>query len=198
MRALLHRLRADRRGVTAIEFAFVAPVMCLLIMGLCELTYQCYVQSILTGAMQKAGRDSTIQDSVTKTGAINAAVMDQVWRVARNATYVPSRKSYGQFSDIKPEAFQDNNNNNSYDAATECFTDVNGNGTWDTDPGTLGQGGANDVVVYTIAVTYPRLFPVGGLLGWAPTETISSSTVLKNQPYATQSTYTAKQVCPKP
>jgi Flp pilus assembly pilin Flp len=192
----LSQLRRDARGVTAIEFAFVAPVLCLLLMGLCDLTYQSYVQAILTGAIQKAGRDSTIQGSTSRTAQLDAKVMAQIRQVARNATYTSSRRSYAQFSQIKPEAFQDNNNNNQYDQATECFTDVNGNNRWDADPGQEGQGGANDVVLYTINVTYPRLFPLYGMLGWGANQTIAASTVLKNQPYAEQNAYVPEQICP--
>ena len=192
----LARLRRDDRGVTAIEFAFVAPVLCLLLMGLCDLTYQSYVQAILTGAIQKAGRASTIQGATAKTAALDTAVMSMVRQVAKDATYTSTRKSYANFSSIKPEVFQDNNSNGVYDAASECFTDINGNNSWDSDPGLSGQGGANDVVLYTIKVTYPRLFPMYGVMGWPSSQTIGASTVLKNQPYANQSTYTAKHVCP--
>ena len=192
----LARLRRDHRGVTAIEFAFVAPVLCLLIMGLCDLTYQSYVQVILTGALQKAGRDSTIQGASNRTAALDAAVIGMVRQVAKSATYTSTRKSYAQFSYVRPEVFQDNNNNGVYDSASECFTDVNGNGLWDADPGLAGQGGANDVVLYTMTVTYPRLFPLAGMLGWSANQSIGASTVLKNQPYANQNSFTAKQVCP--
>lgn len=195
-RPALARLRRDRRGVTAIEFAFVAPVMCLLIMGLCELTYQSYVQVILTGALQKAGRDSTIQGAANRSAALDASVMGMVRQVAKTATFTSTRKSYAQFSNIRAEVYQDNNRNGVYDRASECFTDVNGNNSWDVDPGLAGQGGANDVVLYTVKVTYPRLFPLYGMLGWTANQTIAASTVLKNQPYANQASFTAKQVCP--
>lgn len=193
---LASKLWGDRRGVTAIEFAFVAPVMCLLIMGLCEFTYQSYVQVILTGALQKAGRDSTIQGAATRSTALDNAVMTMVRQVAKSATFTSTRKSYAQFSNIKAEVFQDNNSNGVYDQASECFTDVNGNNLWDADPGLSGQGGANDVVLYTIKVTYPRLFPLYGMMGWSANQSIAASTVLKNQPYANQASFTAKQVCP--
>lgn len=196
MRAALYRLRCDARGVTAIEFAFVAPVMLLLLMGLSDMAYQCYVQAMLTGAMQKAGRDSTIQGSGTRTAQIDATVMSWVRSVAKTATYTSSRKSYAQFGAIKPEAFTDGNSNGVYDAATECFIDINGNNTWDSDPGLTGQGGANDVVLYKLTVTYPRLFPLAGMLGWSANQQLSASTILKNQPWAAQSSYTARQVCP--
>ena len=54
----LHPLVGDRRGVTAIEFGIVAPVLCLMILGLSDLAYQSYTQSMLEGAVQKAARDA--------------------------------------------------------------------------------------------------------------------------------------------
>ena len=62
---LAPRLRRDRRGATIMEFAIVSPVMLLLLMGLSDMLYQQYAQSILTGAVQKAGRASTIQGADT-------------------------------------------------------------------------------------------------------------------------------------
>lgn len=192
----LRTLRGDDRGVTAIEFAFVAPVMLLLIMGFADLSYQSYVQAMLTGAMQKAGRDSTIQGATSQTAAIDGVVIGRVRSVAPDATYTSSRRSYAQFGQIKPEQFDDNNSNNTYDAATECFTDINGNNTWDADPGTTGQGGATDVVLYKMTVTYPRLFPLAALVGWSQNQQITAQTILKNQPWAAQNTYTSKRICP--
>ena len=57
----LRRLGRDRRGVTIVEFAMVAPVLSLLMMGLGDMLYQMYVKEMLTGSVQKAARDSGIQ-----------------------------------------------------------------------------------------------------------------------------------------
>lgn len=187
-------LTRDTRGATLVEFAIVAPVMILLLMGICDLAYQVYAQAIVNGAMQKAGRDSTIQGAANNTAAIDLKVSNMVKNVAANATITFTRKNYDSFSLIKPEPFTDTNGNGVRDPK-ECFTDVNGNGTWDADPGVSGQGGADDVTVYTATVTYPRLFPVAKLFGWSSTQTITASTLLKNQPYASQSVITPKQVC---
>lgn len=197
-RAVPSSLRRDVRGVTVIEFAIVAPVMLLLIMGLSDLAYEGYVEAVLTGAMQKAGRDSTIQgnDTTANGTAIDQKVMASVWTVVRSATYTSSRKSYAQFGAIAPEVFQDNNNNGVYDAASECFTDINGNKKWDADPGATGQGGAGDVVVYTMTITYQRLFPLSKLANLPSTVTLAATTLLKNQPYKAQTSYTPTQVCP--
>ena len=205
----LRKLRGDARGATMIEFAIITPVMLTLIMGLGELTYQGYMQSMLTGAVQKAGRDSTIQGNGSQTTQLDAVVITQLSQLrsgwtqncsatppATAPTYCSTRKSYANFINVGPEPYTDSNGNGQYDAATECFTDLNGNGSWDADPGTTGQGGANDVTVYSITVTYPRLFPVFGLIGMTKAATLTGSTTLKNQPYATQNAYTPVQICP--
>jgi Flp pilus assembly protein TadG len=192
----LCRLRGDERGATVVEFAIITPTMLLLLMGLSDLAYQSYVQAHLTGAMQKAGRDSTIQGATNRTAAIDAQVIGWVRTVAAQATFTSQRRSYSQFGLIKPEQFDDNNSNGVYNQPSECFTDVNGNGIWDADPGLTGQGGANDVVLYRMTVTYPRLFPLAGLVGWGQNQQISATTILKNQPWASQNVFTAQRICP--
>ncbi|HEX4693506.1 TadE/TadG family type IV pilus assembly protein [Sphingomonas sp.] len=190
----LRSLARNTRGATIVEFAIVAPVMMILLMGISDLAYQVYAQSILNGALQKAARDSSIQGGAENTAAIDAKVTAMVKNIAANATIVFSRKNYDTFSVIKPEPFVDTNGNGVRNTG-ECYTDVNGNGTWDADPGLNGQGGANDVTMYTATVTYPRMFPVAGLFGWPSTQTIAGSTLLKNQPYASQTTVTPATVC---
>lgn len=190
----LRSLARDSRGATIVEFAIVAPVMMILLMGISDLAYQVYAQSILNGAMQKAARDSSIQGGAENTAAIDAKVTAMVKNIAANATIVFSRKNYDTFSVIKPEPFVDSNHNGVRNTG-ECYTDVNGNGSWDADPGLSGQGGANDVTMYTATVTYPRMFPVAGLFGWPSTQTVAASTLLKNQPYASQTTVTPATVC---
>ncbi|MBQ1498751.1 MAG: pilus assembly protein [Sphingomonas sp.] len=189
------RILRDRRGATVVEFAFVLPVMLVLMMGMMELGYQAYVQSVITGAVQKAGRDSGIQGATP--ASIDARVLAQVQAVAPGATFAagyPTRSSYTSFSAVAPEPFVDTNGNGVRDPG-ECYTDVNGNGQWDADAGRAGQGGPNDVTVYTAAITYGRLFPVARLLGWPGTATLSATTTLMNQPYATQNVPTPATIC---
>lgn len=202
----LRRLRGDRRGATIVEFAFVAPVMFLMITGLGELLYMAYAKTILAGEIQKAGRDSGIEGGAANADAIDAQVITRMTPLMKNLTkncaagtystpvWCSTRKSYQEFNDIAPEPFTDSNNNGFRDPG-ECFDDINGNGTWDADPGATGQGGAGAVTLYTITITYPPMFPVVKMLGWGDRTTISASTILKNQPYATQATTTVASVC---
>ena len=194
-----HRLRCrlggDRRGTTVIEFAIISPVMMLLIMGLGDILYQEYAQSILNGALQKAGRDSSIQGGGAVTGTIDAKVVAMVGSIMQSpvqscpatasGTWCSTRENYDTFTEVAPEPFTDNDHDGLCDHG-EPFTDENANGVWDADPGLSGQGGANDVTLYTMTITYPRLFPVAKLMGTSTTQTITATTLLKNQPYATQ------------
>jgi Flp pilus assembly protein TadG len=187
-------LRDDRRGAVLVEFALLTPLMLLILMGLGDMLYQVYTQSILNGELQKAARDSGIEGGAASTSTIDAKVQTMVKKIAPGATFTSTRKSYDSFSEVAPEPFTDTNGNGVRDPG-ECFTDENGNGTWDQDPGAAGQGGASAVTVYTMTATYPRLFPVAGLFGWPTTQTVSATTLLKNQPYATQTTTANVTVC---
>ena len=191
----MRRLLANTRGGAAIEFALVAPVMLLLGMGLLEFSYQGYMQAVLTGSVQKAGRDATIQGATAAT--IDAGVLTAVQRINAKAAFTPGyplRKSYADYGYISAEPFTDTNGNGQYDQG-ECFTDVNNNGVWDADPGNSGLGGADETVVYTVSVTYTRPFPVYVWLGFGSTATITATTVLKNQPYAGSVSVTPATVC---
>ena len=57
---LLRRLRRDRSAVTIVEFAMIAPVMLLLLLGLFDLGYRTYATSVLQGALttRRAWRQS--------------------------------------------------------------------------------------------------------------------------------------------
>lgn len=191
----MRRLWRDYGGAALVEFALVLPVMLLMGMGLCEMAYQAYMQAVLTGAVQKAGRDSTVEGANTAT--IDNAVLQAVKNINGKAAFVagyPTRKSYASFGYISPESFVDSNGNGVRDSG-ECFTDVNGNGIWDADPGVSGNGGAGDTVLYTASITYTRLFPLGIWMGWGKTATLSANTILKNQPWAAQTTAAAATVC---
>lgn len=204
MTRLLLRLWRDRRGVTVLEFAFIVPPMLVLIMGLGDMLFQSYVQAVLSGEVQKAGRDAGIEaaDADTVDAQVVSRMKPLLKAMTKNcgtgaitaATWCSVRKSYDTFDKIKPEPFRDKDSDGIRDPG-ECFDDVNGNKTWDADPGSNGQGGASAVTQYTMTVRFPRIFPVAGLMGWSPAKTIRSTTILKNQPYATQTTSTIEEVC---
>lgn len=194
-RALFKRLAADTKGLTIIEFALIAPTLLVLMMGTFDLGFRAYVTSVLQGEVQKAARDATLETGSAAGTALNTQVQNQVSRIVRNGTWTFTRRSYASFTRAgAAENFTDTNGNGIRDPG-ECFQDENGNGIWDADVGLNGQGTSDDIVVYTAAVTFPRLFPMYGLLGWSANQTVSASTALRNQPYGTQVTYPVTAVC---
>lgn len=192
---LLKRFAADTRGLTIIEFALISPTLLVLMMGTFDLGFHAYATSVLQGEVQKAARDATLETGSTAGTALNARVQDQVSRIISNGTWSFTRRSYSSFSRAgQAENFTDTNGNGVRDAG-ECYQDENGNSNWDADVGLNGQGTSDDIVMYTASVTFPRLFPMYGLLGWSQNQTISASTTLRNQPYGTQTTYTVTARC---
>lgn len=184
VRQALRTFRTSSRGVTTVEFAIVAPVFLLLVTGLMDVGHVIYAKSILDGAVQEAARSSALETG--DTTAADAFVLQRVSPVMPDVTVTSTRKSYYDFSDIgRPEIWNDANSNGTCDNG-ESYTDENGNGSWNSDAGSNGNGGANDVVLYTVKARFGLLF-AGGLLpaSWAD-QTLTSIAVRKNQPFASQ------------
>lgn len=185
--SLLRRLIGDRSGATLTEFAFVGPVLIMMIMGIFDMAHTQYTTAMVNGAMQKAGRDMTLENAGSQQAVIDAAVSAQVKTVVPNGAVIEfERLSHYDFSDIgEAEEFDDDNVDGICNDG-EVFVDANENGQWDADRGSDGIGGARDAVLYTAIVTYPRMFPMYGLIGMPQTITLRASTVLRNQPYDEQ------------
>lgn len=192
-----HRLLADTGGSALLEFAFTAPLWIYLVMSSLDMGQLAYAKSVLDGAAQDAARSSSLEGGDTTTA--DALVTSQVRRIAPGATVTTSRVSYYDFNDIgRPEKWTDKNNNGVCDNK-EPYIDENGNGQWDDDIGNDGNGGADDVIMYTVTVKYDRLFKMP-LTPGVTSRTISATAVRKNQPFAAQKSYnegaSASKTCP--
>jgi Flp pilus assembly pilin Flp len=188
---LLNPLASDETGVTAIEFAIIAPVFFMLMMGTFDFGHQFYMESVLRGAVNKAGRDSALESGAeaTKQAAIDKFVKTQIYDVASSATVKIDRKYFRSYNDAAApthEDFIDGNSNNICDTG-ETYSDENHNGKYDKTGTADGQGGARDVVIYSVDVSYKHLFPVTGFIpGLSDTVNMNASTVLTNQPFSSQ------------
>lgn len=188
-RALLHA----NRGATVIEFALLAPVLAVLLMGAFDLSHTLYVQSALQGVVQKTARDSALEGGTDAEvmAALDKKVRDQILQLAPSGDVVITRRFYRDYATAaakKAETFTDTNGNGTCDAG-EPYEDANLNSSWDLDGGDAGQGGAKDATVYTATVTYPKLFPFWKMVGGSERATTQATTVLRNQPYGDQSSY---------
>ncbi len=193
----VNRLDRNQDGAALTEFALVAPVLILMIMGIFDMAHSGYTNSLMNGAMQKAARDLTLETGVVNQTDIDDAVVAQIRNVVPGTATVELVKlSHFEFEDIgQPEEFTDTNANGQCDSG-EPYIDYNNNGQWDTNRGSEGIGGAKDAVLYTVNVSYDRLLPMAYLAGLSETINLSASTVLRNQPYAEQVVSVSTGNCP--
>lgn len=203
MRSVMGRLRKDQSGATLVEFAFVGPVLILMIIGLFDITHTQYTSSVLHGAVQKAGRDLTLESANSSQANIQARVRAQVETVMPQGADVDFEElSHFDFADIgEPEEILGDDaegvaGHGVCEAAKgERYIDTNDNNRWDADRGKDGIGGARDAVLYTVTVTYPRMFPLFTMIGVPSDVTLEASTVLRNQPFDEQDRNTTEKDC---
>lgn len=187
LRTVMSGIAAARDGVTAIEFGILAPVFLLLMLGTFDIGQMIYGRAILNGAVQQAARSSSLETANTTDA--DQKVREAILPILPGATMTSERVSYYDFADIgRPEAWDDSNNNAICDNG-ESYTDENGNGMWDSDVGTSGNGGAGDVVLYTVNISYVPTFPVPFLNNQDGRRTFTATAVKKNQPFADQAEY---------
>jgi Flp pilus assembly protein TadG len=182
LRMARRRFAADTRGATIVEFAIVAPVMCLMLLGAFDVAHTLYTRGVLQGIVQKTARDATIDssDSTSTQAALDDRVRGQVAAMYNGSTVTITRRFYRTFSEAaaaRAEAFTDTNTNGRCDA-NEPYEDANGNATWDADGGNDGQGGAKDATLYTVTVSYPRLMPLTQMIGGSDTTKITESRII--------------------
>ena len=195
MMSVLHQLRSDRRGISAVEFSMLAPVMILLISGTIEMGYIYMAQTSLTGAVAAAARESAATQESTMAArdmAMRETITEamQPFRLADGGQLSINTRVYHDFTSSRPEDYTDANGNGRYDGPAggftgEAFTDRNGNGVWDAagTPTAVNEVGAEgDVVSYTASYPVRRLF---GFVIDSPV-TVSATSVVRNEPVKTE------------
>lgn len=178
----------DERGATIVEFAIVIPVLAMILLYLFDTGYYLYAKAVLGGEVNAAGRASSLETASDETrGTLDQRVSTQVKRLVPTGNVSFLRTSYKSYSraQTKAEAFNDVNGNGRCDN-NETFDDANRNGTRDLDSGVDGGGGAKDVTIYTATLRYRSLFPLKNFIGGNPDVVLTSSTILRNQPFDKQ------------
>ncbi|MGF1549068.1 MAG: TadE/TadG family type IV pilus assembly protein [Sphingomonadaceae bacterium] len=177
------RIRRDERGVTIVEFGFVAPVLVLTLIGLFDLGYNLYVSSVMQGALHEAARMATVGDKTPSQ--IDNHVKERLTDFHPDATIVTDQKSYYDYAGVgKPEKITSDTVPLGEYNAGDCFEDSNGNGQYDLDRGKSGLGNSEDVVQFEVTMSYPAMFPLYKLIGGDQQQVMTASTLLRNQPYA--------------
>jgi Flp pilus assembly protein TadG len=198
MRLRRYGLVADQSGVSVTEFGLIAPVLIMMIMGTYDLGHQVYLKAVLNGALQEVGRDSSLEgaSNADQRDNIDAKLKNLVGDLAPGASVVVSRRFYKTFSTAASataeKVIEDKKTplaSNGRCDSGETFLDGNHNGVWDEDGGDAGQGGARDVVMIKVTVTYDRLFPAARMIGYDNRVELVSDSVIANQPFGQQTTY---------
>jgi hypothetical protein len=181
-------LLKDELGATISEFAVVAPVFLLMMMGTFDAAHTMYVRAVMQGAVYKAARETALKAGQKELQqiSIDNELKDQIrLLVPKGATINdPVRASYKNFADAaksEGEPVNDTVTANGICDPGERFEDRNGNGQYDA--ANTGQGGARDIVRYSITVSYNSFFPMPAGLG---ERELTATSVIANQPFSDQ------------
>lgn len=183
------RFRADERGVSAVEFAFIAPVMALMLMGLMEFGYVSFARTSLEHATLRAARSAVAS---TCQSTRESDMLEEIEHGMRSIIAyddepadIQYRSYSNNFGDVgNPEPFNDVNGDGEFTTG-ESYTDVNGNGSWDNDMGRdESVGDAGQVVSYRSSYKVKSLFPAisASFNDDQPYYQISANTVVRNEP----------------
>ena len=142
-----------------------------MLLGTMDVGHTLYMRTVLDGAIQDVARDSSLEDGgiLGKQEAIDYRIREQIKHLNnRLPIMLTSSAAIIGTSQMhmmpKTEEYTDTNNDGTCNDS-EPFIDANLNETWDSDGGDEGQGGAKDVSIVTVTVTYDRLFPMASLAG---------------------------------
>lgn len=180
-------LTQDTRGIAAVEFAILAPVMFLLITAALELGHEIFARVALDGAVVEAARLATASletSEATRTSTMRASITRSMtpFALADGKSLSIQTTVYSDFNSVAPEVFNDVNKNGNYDLG-EPYTDRNANGRWDNSAPKSGTlGGPGDVVSYT--AIFPKKILFGSLmepLGLGNDISIKATTVMRNE-----------------
>lgn len=200
---MIAKFISNEDGVSILEFALIAPVVMMMVMGTMDIGHSLFVRATLDGTVQDAARSSSLEGatSLIQQDLIDERVASTIRELAPGANVTVSRRYYKTFSKAalaRAEEVNEQSPGNMKCDRGESFKDAKGNGVWDADGGTDGQGGAKDIVIITFQVSYPRLFPLAAMFGWPANVEMESNSILANQPYGDQTGFgeTVQVNCP--
>lgn len=183
----LTSLWASNEGASAVEFALIAPVLILLSIGMIEISLMMLTQNIMESATftaSRTGKTGFTAEGKTREQTIIDALTDTASGLLNVGLINIESQSYNEFGDVgQPEPYIDANANGTRDNG-ENFTDVNGNGQYDTDMGADGAGNAGQIVVYTVTYPWHIATPLmNTIMGTNGTFTLTARTVVRNEPF---------------
>ena len=187
LREKLVQLLGDRTAATAVEFAVLAPVLFLAVIGIIELAVLLTVQVMLEGSVREASRfgiTGYTPAGTTRDAQIRATIAQySVGMVNMSNVVIVTRvfQSFGQV--VRPEPCYKWLASGTCDTSSpQNYSDANGNGHWDDGNGTNGSGGSGDIVMYTVHYRHQMMTGlmrrIMGINGWVALE---ASVLVRNE-----------------
>lgn len=195
MKRVFRSIVTRKEGAAAVEFALAFPVVMVLTMGIVEVGYISFAESTLEGAVREASRAGVTNfapTGMTREEFVHSQItkfMEKFHLVDTDGTGGIEIETvvYDDFADVgRPEPFSDADPINGVYDDGECFTDINGNGVWDSDMGAAGLGESGGVVVYRANVDLVLLTPVFRYLIDRESGSIhlNAATAVRNEPFS--------------
>lgn len=186
----LRKFLGNEDGSPAVEFAFVAPLLILMMVASIELGLILFSTILMESGLRDAARYGITGNEVpglTRLERIVEIVSERTIGLIDMEEADVQVLVYPGFDTIgNGEDFIDGDGNGSYDAG-ETFTDSNGNGSWDEDIGVAGAGDSGDIVVYRMQYDWGLLTPLAGtVIGSGGIFPIEASIAVRNEPWETE------------
>lgn len=180
------RLNRDENGATLMEFGLIAGPLIALLLGIMDIGYQGYLDTMSKSIMHQTARQASVGGK--SVADIEAEIIDGLDPLLLKSARVDVKvRSYFEFSNIgKPEKITEDNNGDGNLDSGDCYLDGNNNGVFDINTGNGGTGGPDDIVYYEITIASPRIFPLAGLFGGSTEMMSYNATAVRNQPYGSQ------------
>ncbi len=182
----LERLKKCSKGVTAIEFAFLAPVFLLLVCGIIEFSLIAFTSTVMesaTTSSSRLGKTGYAATGMTRQQEIINNITSKTSDFLNPALLTVTTSVYSNFSAVgQPEPFILPTTPPCSGTPGVNYSDINGNGQWDSDMGAAGLGNSGDIVVYTVTYPWPILTPlISAIIG--NTFIVTARTVVRNEPF---------------
>lgn len=182
------RFLRRRDGVTTIEFAFVAPILIFLIMGIVEFSLIAFTMATMESATfitSRLGKTGYTAPGLTREQTIKNTIANRTEGLLNPNLLKITYNIYSGFNtNPQPEPCISPSAPPCPGTAGVNFQDVNGNAEWDPDLSTAGLGNAGDIVVYNVLYPWPVMTPILRPILGNPFNIIVR-TVVKNEPYGT-------------
>lgn len=185
--ALLRRFLRCRKGVSALEFALIAPALMLTLTGIIDLMLVMFVSALMEGGLRdgsRLGRTGFQPVGSTREEAILQKIADATLGLIDMDQAQITTLEYNSFGAIgQPEDYTDVDGDGSYTAG-EPWVDTNGNGVWDEDQGSPGIGGSSSIILYKVTYNWtlltpllPKILPNGDQIA------LQASVAVRNEPW---------------